>query len=158
MPQPRDWHHDFRLFQQGVHDWSKKKRTIQCGRAEKLLNWVCWFSQNSKDSSSNGESSNTSLSFENIRHSEQETFRFGYRYLKVSAFGKDHNYCTIYAKPLKLGVTLAVKDYPKQNRVETLYKSISKNLSENGYIKYRALCIWNIKLASFFYGIKTSFR
>lgn len=123
----------------------------------KQSNWVCPFSQNSEDSSSNGESSNTNLPFENIRHSEQETFRFGYRYLKVSTFGKDHNYCTVSTKPLKLGVRMAVKDYPKQNRVETLYKSILKNLSENGYIKYRALCIWNIKLASFFYGIKTNY-
>ena len=43
----------------------------------------------------------------------KKIFRFGYRYLKVLivlVFREDHDYCTISAKPRKLGIRLAVKD------------------------------------------------
>ena len=43
----------------------------------------------------------------------KKIFRFGYRYLIVLivlVFREDHGYCTISAKPRKLGIRLAVKD------------------------------------------------
>lgn len=92
-----------------IHDQSRKKRTIKCARAgSSQIGFVDFH-----------KTLMTHLLMENqvaliCCHGRgtqnKKIFRFGYRYLIVLVFREDHDYCTISAKPLKLGIRSAVKD------------------------------------------------
>ena len=108
-----------------------------------------------KDTSSNGQLSGINLTFENVGNSQEETLGLCQRYLELSTIQKDHDYCRISTKPPESGIRLAFKECPRQQRVETLYICVPKNLSENGYSQYRPLCVSNVTPISFLHGLET---
>ena len=79
-------------------------------------------------------------------------------YLELCTIQKDHDYCRISTKPPQSGIRLAVKECSRQQQVGTLYICVQKNLSENGYGKYRPLSFSNVTPTSLLYGLETRSR